>query len=114
MARSELRGAAAVARALRCSGSAALRISGNSRGQIERLSIEPDTAVLATARERLRPLENIDERQVIGAVRAGMVSTRSGVLDDLRETPDDGIGFQRRLADLVALYEKWQIRFDGR
>ena len=46
--------------------------------QIERLSIEPDTAMLATARERLRHLENIDERQVIGAVRTGMVSTRSG------------------------------------
>jgi hypothetical protein len=84
------------------------------QGHIEQLSIEPDTAVLAAARERLRHLENIDERQVIGAVRTGMVTTRSGVLDDLREAPDDGVGFQRRLADLIALYEKWQIRFDGR
>lgn len=82
--------------------------------QIERLSIEPDTAVLATARERLRHLETIDERQVIGTVRSGMVSTRSGVLDDLRGTPDDAIGFQRRVADLLALYEKWQLRFNSR
>ena len=84
------------------------------QGQIERLSIEPDSAALATARERLRHLENIDQRPVIGAVRSGMVSTRSGVLDDLRETPEDHIAFRRRLADLVALYEKWQIRFEGR
>jgi hypothetical protein len=84
------------------------------QGQIERLSIEPDTAALATIRERLRHLENIDERQVIGAVRTGMASTRSGVLDDLREAPDDAIGFQQRLADLLTVYEKWQIRFEGR
>jgi hypothetical protein len=84
------------------------------QAQFERLSTEPGEDVLAIVRNRLRDLHDIDETQVIGAMRTAMVSARNGILDDLREAPDDALAFQRWLQEILALYEKWQGRLARR
>ena len=82
--------------------------------QLERLSIEPDENVLAVVRNRLRDLQDVDEQQVIGALRSAMVSARNGILDDLREAPSDALSFERWRGDIVALYEQWESRLARR
>ncbi|HUE84938.1 MAG TPA: hypothetical protein VMO26_02565 [Vicinamibacterales bacterium] len=43
-----------------------------------------------------------------------MADTRSGMLDDLAEAPDDATAFRRWVAEITALYDKWRERFASR
>jgi hypothetical protein len=74
------------------------------REGLHKLSTTPDAVTVATIRERLRHLEQVDEQQIIGALRTALASVRKGVIEDLDDAPDEPAGFWMWMKDIVALY----------
>lgn len=84
------------------------------KSQLGQLSVEPDEAILSSARERLRHLEHVDAAAIAGALRTAMAETRKGMLDDLGAAPDGAAAFDQWLDEIIALYEQWRDRFAAR
>ena len=84
------------------------------RGQIQRLSTQPDAALVKRVRERLRHVGDVVDTRLRTTIQTTLAAVRRGVLEDVDEAPQAAEPFRQWILDIIALYEQQARRLAAR